>query len=86
MENKSEIHTDEIGVSDDKGDIFLQQLKINRRADEILTTWNHISVQSCVESLDNLHIVRLKYFDALQGAIKRRSYIEDTNLAVEISG
>ena len=86
VENKSEITTDEIAISDDKGNVFIQQFKLNRRFDGVLTTWSHISVQSSVESLDCINIVRLKYLDIYQGIYKRRTYIEDTTLAIEISG
>ena len=86
VENKSEVTTDEIAISDDKGNVFIQQFKLNRRLDGVLATWSHISVQSSVESLDSINIVRLKYLDIYQGIYKRRTYIEDTTLSIEISG
>ena len=86
VENKSEITTDEIAISDDKGNVFIQQFKLNRRLDGVLTTWSHISIQSSTESLDMINIVRLKYLDIYQGIYKQRTYIEDTTLSIEISG
>ena len=70
----------------DKGNVFIQQFKLNRRLDGVLTTWSHISIQSSTESLDMINIVRLKYLDIYQGIYKQRTYIEDTTLSIEISG
>ena len=66
--------------------MFIQQFKLNRRLDGVLTTWSHISIQSSTESLDMINIVRLKYLDIYQGIYKQRTYIEDTTLSIEISG
>ena len=85
IENKSEITTDEIGISDDKGTVFIQSFKLNRRTEAILATYSHISIQSCVDSMDLIGEVRERMLDIYQ-PYKRRTFIEDTNLAIEISG
>ena len=84
-DKKAEINIDEIGISDDKGSFFIQQFKLNRLDLETLVTWSHISVQSNVDSLDTINLVRMKYLEIYQGPLKRR-YMEDTSLAIEISG
>ena len=84
-DNKSEFTTDEIGITDDKGTVFIQQFKLNRRIDGILATYSHISIQSCVDSMDGIGELRERMLDIYQ-PFKRRTFIEDTNLAIEISG
>lgn len=86
-EQKSDFKTDEIAISDDKGNVFIQQFKLNQSSkDGILATWSHISVQSCVESLDSINLVRMKYLDIYQQGSFKRRYMEDTTLTIEISG
>ena len=85
-DNKSEMTTDEIYISDDKGTVFIQQFKLNQRnTDGILATYSHISIQSCVDSMDCICELRERMLDVYQ-PFKRRSFIEDTNLSIEISG
>ena len=81
IENKSEITTDEIGISDDKGTVFIQAFKLNRRTEAILATYSHISIQSCVDSMDLIGEVRERMLDIYQ-PYKRRTFVEDTNLAI----
>ena len=42
------------------GNVFIQQFKLNRRLDGVLTTWSHISIQSSTERWFSVGIFRYK--------------------------
>ena len=84
-DKKFELNSDEIYISDDKGSVFIQQAKISRKFGNLLATWNHISVQASVESLDCLYELKHKLLEHHPGSwTKKLPLIEDTTLAIEI--
>ena len=80
-DHKFELHLDEVYISDDKGNVFIQQIKLNKKFSDLLATWNHISVQASVESLDYLYELKQKLLEHHPGSwTKKLPLIEDTTL------
>ena len=68
-----------------KSNVFIQQIKLNKKLNNLLTTWNHISVQASVESLDYLYELKQKLLELHPGSwTKKLPMIEDTTLTIEI--
>ena len=87
-DQKFELTSDEVYISDDKcskSNVFIQQVKLNKKLNNLLTTWNHISVQASVESLDYLYELKQKLLELHPGSwTKKLPMIEDTTLTIEI--
>jgi hypothetical protein len=73
---------DEFSITDDKGNIFIQQISLNKKLEDILATWTHISVQACVENLDNIFHLKDHPRITNDTLIKTKQYQNDSTLAI----